>query len=238
MVKANDLAERYNVSIETIRRDLEDLENQGYLERVYGGAIAKSFYGNEPHYQRREVINLLEKQAIAKTAATLIGDGDIVFIDVGTTTLEVVKFLNDKKDLVIITNSTLIAHKALGTKHRVILLGGEMRQGEYSVSGSIAEQAVKLFNANKAIIGVGGIHPKVGITDYDSNDSAVRRAIIKQSHIIIAITDYSKFGVIAMNNVCGLDEIDYLVVDESIPKKVLSEYNSIKGKILRASIKA
>lgn len=225
MVKVSELIAEFKVSIETIRRDLEYLEKQGILKRVYGGAVIAGMYGEEPTYSHREVKNFIEKKAIGVKAAQLIDDGDTIFIDVGTTTREVAANLLGKKNLTVITNATLVAHELIKNEScRVLLLGGEIRKGELSVSGFLTDKNMEYFNANKLIIGVGGLTLSNGITDYNIEEANTRRLMIKHADTVIAVADYSKFGVTAMNNVCSIKDIDILVTDCSVSQKIVSEY--------------
>lgn len=225
MVKVSDLVNEYQVSIETIRRDLEYLESRGYLRRVYGGAVIDGLLGQEPVYSHREVINYEEKRAIGIKAAELIEDGDTLFIDVGTTTLEVARNLKDKKDITVITNATLIANEVIKSGNcRVILLGGELRSGELSVSGHICDDNLQKFYANKLIMGVGGVSLQNGCTDYHINEAKTRRCMIERAGKIIAVADYSKFGVTAMNFICPINRVEKLVTDWSIPRETIKEF--------------
>lgn len=227
MVKVADLIDEYNVSIETVRRDLEYLEKRGHLKRVYGGAVMHGLYGEEPSFEHREVINYKEKRAIGYKTAELIKDGDTVFIEVGTTSREVAKFLTGKSNLTVITTALNIAQILLENGNcRVIMLGGEVRPGEMATSGHMAEHNLQQFYANKAIIGVGGISLSCGITDYNLPESAIRRIMIERADTIIAVADYSKFDVIAMNNICEINAIDVLVVDWSVHSKTIQEFQS------------
>lgn len=235
MIKVADLMQEYQVSIETIRRDLEYLEQHGYLKRVYGGAVLEGLYGEEPDYSYREVINFEEKRAIGKCAAELVEEGDTLFIDVGTTCLETARHLSGKRNLTVITNASLIAHEMITHEScRVILLGGELRRGELSVSGFLTDDALRHFNANKAILGVGGITPERGITDYHIEESNTRRLVLNHVGCVIAVADYSKFGVTALNNSCPLSHIDTLVTDHSTPAQVRALYEEQGIKVLTA----
>ena len=226
MVKVADLVNEYQVSIETIRRDLEHLESAGYLRRVYGGAVVDGLLGQEPVYSHREVINYEEKKAIGIKAAELIEDGDTLFIDVGTTTLEVARNLKDKKNITVITNATLIANEMITVDNcRVIILGGELRPGELSVSGHICDTNLKNFYANKLIMGVGGISLQSGYTDYHVNEANTRRSMIERAGKIIAVADHCKFGVTAMNFICPITRVEKLVTDWSIPKETIKEFH-------------
>jgi DeoR/GlpR family transcriptional regulator of sugar metabolism len=220
-LKVSVLTQTFGVSVETIRRDLEFLENEGFLKRVYGGAIRKGVFGEEPAYDKREVINLDAKKAIAMEAAKLIENGDTVFIDIGTTCLEVAKLLSDRKNLTVLTNSFMIAKEMTDFPGcRVFLLGGELRKGELSVSGFLTSTNINLFNADKAIIGAGGVTLESGITDYHPEEAYVRRVMIDRSKYCVVVTDSSKFGVVAMNFVCPLEKIGVLVTDDSITEEM------------------
>ncbi len=227
MVKVTDLMKEYQVSIETIRRDLEYLEQTGYLKRVYGGAVLHGLYGEEPTYAHREVVNYREKQAIGAAAAALVEDGDTLFVDVGTTTLESIAFLRDKKNLTIITNATLIAQEAVKQDNcRVILLGGELRPGELSVSGHLTNQSLGQFYANKLLMGIGGISLHSGVTDYHIEESHTRRIMLERSDTVIGVADYSKFCVTAMNFICPAKAVHKLVTDWSTPSKTVKEFRA------------
>jgi DeoR/GlpR family transcriptional regulator of sugar metabolism len=225
-VKVSDLQEEYKVSIETIRKDLEYLESKGQITRVYGGAVLKGFYGDEPEYESREILNYPQKQAIGRKAAEFINDGDVLFIDLGTTPMELVKQLKFKKNLTVITNAVLTALELVrnGSDCKVILLGGELRKEEFAVSGSITEHVLKDFYATRAIISIGGISPENGVTDYNLHEASIRRLMLEHSSEVIGIADYTKFGVIAMNYICPVEKLDILITDWTIPHKVMEEY--------------
>lgn len=236
-LKVHSLMEEFNVSIETIRRDLESLEKNGCLKRVYGGAIRQGAFGEEPSYDKREVKNLEAKKAIAIEAATLIEDGDTVFFDIGTTCLEIAKLLSDKKDLNILTNSLIIAKEVIDFSGcRVFLLGGELRKRELSISGFLAGTNLECFNADKAIIGAGGITMESGITDYHPEEASIRRIMIKRSKYSIVVADSSKFGVIAMNSVCPIEEIGIIVTDNLISKNMKQSLKKASIPLIISSI--
>lgn len=236
MVKVADLTRDFNVSIETIRRDLEFLEDRGYLKRVYGGAVLNGAYGLEPSYELREVINLAEKQAIAAKCVEFIDDGDTLIIDLGTTTLEVTRRLAAKKNLTVITNATLIAQVAVNFDCRVILLGGNLRRGELATSGFLCEEAMRNFFANKLIMGVGGVTLEGGVTDYVVDEAQARRTMLERVDKVIAVADYSKFGVTALNGICPVSRLEALVVDSGVPAKTLAEYRAAGVKIAVAQM--
>ena len=234
-VKIADLTREYGVSIETIRRDLKYLEERGYLNCVYGGAVSNKAFGREPAYEYREVANLAEKQAIAALAASYIEDGAIVYLDVGTTVLEVAHCLYPRKNLTVMTNALKAAESILaGEGNRVVLLGGVLRGGELSVSGFLAEQNMGLFHVDTAILGVGGITLD-GITDYHMEEANLRRSILNRANKVIAVADHSKFGDVAMNWICPLSRISLLITDWQTPGKLLAEYRAAGLEVAVAS---
>ncbi len=216
-----ELMERFGISIETVRRDLSYLEKKGCLERVYGGAVKMAFRGEEPLYINREVENLAEKTAIAAEAEKLIFPNDAVYFDLGTTVLMLAKQLDPSKKVTAFTNSLRTA-VALSESPAadVIMLGGQLRPNELTVSGHFSEHLMQNFNVDKAFIGAAGI-TEDGLTDYHIGEANLRRIIIKNARQVIVLADYSKFGVRTMNNICPLEDIDILITDKKAPADLL-----------------
>lgn len=237
MVKVSDLMKRFDVSIETIRRDLEFLEKEGLLTRVYGGAVLNRKKAAEPLYEQREIKNYREKSAIAKRAVELIEDGDVLGIDIGTTAREFARELLGRKRVIVLTNSMPIAEILSEDENiRVIMLGGEVRKGEFSVSGFVAEQVMRRFNLDKYILGIGGLTVENGITDYHIEETNLRRVMLERSQKVIGLTDYSKFGVTAMNEVCPLSRLDILVTDTRADRTVIGRMHSMKTEVIQVEV--
>ncbi|MEI3606513.1 DeoR/GlpR family DNA-binding transcription regulator [Pseudogracilibacillus sp. SE30717A] len=233
IVKVPELCEKFKVSIETVRRDLEFLEQEGQLKRIYGGAVLNRQSSKEPSYNTRSTKNAKEKEMIGKKTAELISDGETLMIDLGTTTLEVARHLKDKKNLTIITNCMTIAQELVDIPtFRVILPGGILRPNELALSGFISEQFMREFNVDKTIVGVGGITMDNGISDYHLEETRVRKIMIEKGKEIIAVADHSKFGIKALVNVCAIDEIDVIVTDNKLKKFIAQEYSDQGIKVL------
>lgn len=234
-VKVIELIERFDVSIETVRRDLEYLEKQDLLKRVYGGATLNKKTGIEVDYNLRETRNLEEKIEIGRQAAELIQDGDTIILDLGTTTLEVARNLNGKENLTVLTNSLKIALELNSFPGiRTFLMGGLIRREELAVSGFLAKYCLKQFNVDKALISVGGITIENGITDYHVEEAEIRMMMIEAAEQVIALCDYSKFGTKALINVCELDKVGTLVVDSKVPKSIIKSYESLGLNVVAA----
>jgi DeoR/GlpR family transcriptional regulator of sugar metabolism len=228
IVKVNDLMNDYHVSIETVRRDLEFLESEGHLKRVYGGAVLHDFYRIEQSLSQREQINYLQKQAIGRMAADFVEDGDTIFIDSGSTTIELARSLGSKKNLTIITPALLIARDATLSNYdcRVILLGGELRHDELATSGAITEADLRNFYMVKAFLSAGGITLETGVTDYDFHEASTRRFVIQRTEKVFMLVDYSKFGITTMNHVMDTDRISVLITDWTTPADTLDAFRA------------
>ncbi len=236
-VQVSQLMEQFQVSIETIRRDLEELERQQQLVRVYGGAILPPGKAAEPIYRERATVNYLQKQAIGRLAADLVKDGDTIAIDLGTTTLALAKALGGKKNITVLTNSLKIAVLlAENPDIRVIVPGGEARRGDLALSGSLTTRILSEFNTDYAFLGVGGLSIEQGITDYHMEEAMARRVMVEHTRNAVALLDHSKLGVVAMNQVCPLHALDIVITDDGADPSVLSHLEKQKLKVLIAQI--
>lgn len=235
MVHTSHLMDLFQVSTETIRRDLMDLEREGLLQRTYGGAVIDNQRGLEVTFSNRETKNISEKQAIGKAVADIIGDGETIAINSGTTAMEIARNLVNKKQMVFITNCIYVALILKQNKDsRLFLVGGELRDLELSTSGHLSQDSLSYLRTDKAILGVGGIDIKDGVTDYHLEESYVTRSMHKYAKKTIIAADYSKFGICSMNLICESKDIDYLVTDWNTPKKDLAEYKKYDIQVITA----
>jgi len=211
-VSADELARRFGVSLETIRRDLRGLRDKGLLERVYGGAL--SVRSTEGDFATRSVLHSGRKQAIARLAATLVEPEDTIVIDVGTTALEVARALPPEFRGRVLTNSVPAA-MALADRAGVELhlCGGQVRHGDAACYGAQAEAFFAEFYADKAFLGSGGVHADAGLTDYHPPEVITRRVIIAHAAAAYVLADSSKLGSIAVHRVCPLSRVTAVLTD-------------------------
>jgi len=212
---AEALARQFDVSVETIRRDLRALHSEGLLERVYGGATRPFGRSDEGNFAARSTRNIDLKRAIAALAVSLVEPEDTVVIDVGTTALEVARALPQPFRGRVLTNSVPVA-MALSDRPDIDLLlcGGQVRTGDGACSGAHAEAFFDEFYADKAFLGSGGVHAVAGLTDYYPPEVVVRRTIIAHTASSYVLADSSKLGTIAVHRVCALDSITAVVTDD------------------------
>jgi len=211
-VSAEDLALRFSVSVETIRRDLRNLRDRGLLERVYGGAL--SVQSSEGSFAARSAKHQDRKMAIARLAATLIKPEDTIVIDVGTTALEVARALPPDFRGRVLTNSVPVAMELSGNEDIELLLsGGQVRTGDAACFGRRADDFFEEFYADKAFLGSGGVHAEAGLTDYHAHEVATRRVIIAHAGASYVLADSSKLGTVAVRRVCPLTQITAVLTD-------------------------
>ena len=216
-----ELMEKFDISIETVRRDLEYLEQQGILRRVYGGAVANMSLTSEPEYGSRTQANPQQKDAIARAAAAMIQPGDAVYLGVGTTVQAMAQYMKNIGPITVFTNALRTAVELSDIPGcTVIIPGGQLRAKELTLSGFPAEENLTHFNVDKAFIGIGGITEE-GITDFHTGEACVHRQLVMNARQSIALADSSKMGVRAMNNVCALDRIHTVVTDSDASKPMV-----------------
>lgn len=234
--RISDLVKELNVSRETVRRDIQELQKKDILKKVHGGIVLKR-RGIEPSFTMRETIYLREKKAIAKQAAKLVRSGDTVFIDVGTTNIEVARQLQNLSHITVITNSVKAALYLIEEKTiTVYLVGGLLRNGDLSLSGRLTRYALEQFNVDKAFIGVAGITLEDGYTDYHVEEVEVRRIMIQRSKQPIIVADHSKFGVTAFCNVAPIDPSHQIITDSLADQATLVEIQKKGAEVIIAPL--
>lgn len=222
-VFVNELADYFNVSQETIRRDLNKLEEQRQVKKIHGGAVSAQF-GFELEFNQRAKLAEDDKKAIALRAAELIKPGDSLFIDFGTTTLEFARQIASVNQLTVMTNSPVIAtlfHE--NSTINLILIGGQFGLSKMECVGPVALQSISAFYADYAVIGAGAVSPEAGIMDQDLEEAAVARQMIKQSNKTIVLADGHKLANRATALVADWKSVSWLVTTD--PDKKLKKLN-------------
>jgi len=227
-IEINDICDLFSVSEMTARRDLNELDRQGFLRRVHGGAVTNLGRSYEPPFSTRSVKNLDVKIAIGKAAAEMIYDGDSIALDVGTTTLQIVKGLKGKRNLTIVTSCLQIANAivdtlALEVDARLIITGGIVRPRELSMIGNYAQNVYKDLHVDKAFIGIGGLSLEEGLTEYNLEDTQIKRIMLKNAREKIVVVDSEKFGVTTFASVGKIQDIDKIITDENAPLDMVEE---------------
>jgi DeoR family transcriptional regulator, fructose operon transcriptional repressor len=216
VVRVSTLSDLMGVSEVTIRRDLEGLERRGLLERTHGGAVLTQRMRSEPAYVDAVASNPEEKRRIGRTAAALIEPGDAVYLNGGTTTLQVFRHLV-APGVKVMTNHVGIALEAADRDVELLLLGGHYRAPSNSVVGPFATDALRRTYANKAFIGVEGVSLRSGLTTPNAAEAEIARVMIEQTRgTVSVVADHGKIGTVADFAIAPLDQVDRLIVDPAI----------------------
>lgn len=240
-IKIQEICAMFGISDMTARRDLNDLNRKGLVRRIHGGAVANLGRSYEPGFQTRSMKNELNKKAIGIKAAELIYDGDSISLDVGTTTLEVAQQLAEKRNLTILTNCLQIANLLVGTLSlevdaRLIITGGIVRPRELSMIGNIPQDVYSNYHTDKAFIGIGGISLENGLTEYNIEDSQIKKVLLQNSLEKIIVADSSKFGVTTFNSVGPIEAIDTIVTDSDAPEHLVKAIRNLGINVILADI--
>ena len=205
IIKTRELMDVFQVSESTIRRDLQEMEEAGWLRRIHGGAKKIIKLEMEPSMTEKSSKNVQEKQAIAKYAASLVMPGEFVFLDAGTTTFEMLPFLADKA-VQIITNSVPHANLSIELGLPTTMLGGSIRLTTKAVVGSQTIEQLKTYYFDKAFMGTNGIHEEYGYTTADTEEAATKKAAMNQAQHVFILADESKFNKVNFAKMGNLDE--------------------------------
>lgn len=235
IARTAELAESLGLSTETIRRDLVILEEAGAVCRVYGGvAIARHTHSTEPDRAERALLHRAAKEEIGEVAASLVGEADTLFLDVGTTVEVVAEKLSREFRGYVLTNSIpailQLAGRSRATLH---VLGGRIRSEELTSAGAETAAAVRQFHADRAFLGSGGVHPTNGLTDYDPDDIAVRHAMIESSREVYVLADATKIGHTALRPVCGWDRVTAVITDSRADPKTVESLRAAGVEVLQ-----
>ncbi|WP_315773407.1 MULTISPECIES: DeoR/GlpR family DNA-binding transcription regulator [unclassified Bradyrhizobium] len=221
-VMVEDLARRFEVSAQTIRKDLNDLCEQRALTRIHGGAIIASGVENLA-YEARRFVAADEKKAIGAVAAARIPNGSSLFINIGTTTEEVASALSSHQDLLVITNNLNVAMLLYPhPRIEVIVAGGTVRRSDGGVIGSTATQLIGQFKVDYAIIGASAIDEEGALLDFDYREVQVAQAIIANARSVMLVADSTKLHRSAPVRIAHLSQIQTFVTDRPLPDGLAS----------------
>lgn len=221
-VMVEDLSRRFEVSAQTIRKDLNDLCEQRALTRIHGGAIIASGVENLA-YEARRFVAADEKKAIGAIAAARIPNGSSLFINIGTTTEEVASALSTHQDLLVITNNLNVAMLLYPhPRIEVIVAGGSVRRSDGGVVGSTATQLIGQFKVDYAIIGASAIDEEGALLDFDYREVQVAQAIIANARSVMLVADSTKLHRSAPVRIAHLSQIQTFVTDRPLPDGLAS----------------
>lgn len=216
-VIVEDLAQRFDVTLQTIRRDLTELSEAGFLDRVHGGAVARTGVVNIGYEQRRRM-NEGAKAAIAKACAAEIPDNSSLILNLGTTTEAVAHELLHHQNITVVTNNMNVANILLANPScEIMVAGGALRRSDGGLVGDLTTQFFEQFKVDFAIVGTSALDHDGDMLDFDLVEVRVSRAILRQARRSFLVTDHSKLGRSAPARIASLSEIDTVFTDQPLP---------------------
>ncbi|KIN61989.1 Glycerol-3-phosphate regulon repressor GlpR, DeoR family [Sulfitobacter noctilucicola] len=222
-VTVDGLAQLYDVTVQTIRRDLSELADLGRLERVHGGAVVPSGVVNLVYDERRRM-NEEGKKAIARACAERISNGASVFMNIGTSTEAVAHELLDHENLLVVTNNLNIAN-TLAANHscEIILTGGVLRRADGGLVGGLTADMVRQFKFDYSVLGCSAIDEDGDLLDFDGQEVLVSRTAIGRSRNVMVVADHTKLQRKAPLTICGLSDVNVWFTDGALPDKLAQD---------------
>ena len=224
-VTVSELSDELGVSEVTIRKDLSYLEDYNLLLRTHGGAILPDRFVYDRPFEEKAKQHSEEKSRIGKEAAKLVkDDNDTLFLDAGTTIIQVARNLAQKKNLMVVTNAVNVSLELLTrTDAEVLMLGGMLRSTSASVVGRFAEEMINQHACSKLFLGVDGFDLNYGLTTTHPLEAHVNQLMIENSEQTIVVTDSSKFGRRGLSRICRIDAINTVITDKDAPELTINK---------------
>ena len=225
-VKVSDLAVLHEVTEETIRRDLDKLENQGKVKKSYGGAILVEPVSEDPSFIDRQKVNIKNKQMIGARASELIGDGETIFIDMSTTALEVIKAVSPDKKITVITNSLeAIVSLSKMSNIKIISIGGTLDNNNLFMGGPMSHKFIKQYYADKTFFSVKGLDKNRGFMDTNEDIAEIKSLMVKNAREAILVVDQTKFDQSGLVNIINPKNVAKVVTDKAVDDEWMEFFN-------------
>lgn len=219
-VLVDDLAQRFDVTLQTIRRDLAEMADAGLLERVHGGAMPRAGTVNLGYESRRRM-NAPAKAAIGAACAAAIPDNSSLILNLGTTTEAVARALINHQNITVVTNNINVANILLANPGcEIMVAGGALRRSDGGLVGELTTQFFEQFKVDYAVIGTSALDPDGDMLDFDLAEVRVSRAILRQARASFLVTDHSKLGRPAPVRIASISEIDTVFIDRPLPREL------------------
>jgi DeoR family glycerol-3-phosphate regulon repressor len=235
-VVVEDLAQRFDVTLQTIRRDLSELADMGHLDRVHGGAVPKTGVANLGYEQRRRM-NEGAKAAIARACAAAIPENCSLIMNLGTTTEAVAQELLGHRNITVVTNNMNVANTlAANPGCEIMVAGGALRRSDGGLVGELTTQFFEQFKVDYAVIGASALDRDGDLLDFDLAEVRVSKAIIRQARKVFLVCDHSKLDRSAPARLASLSEITVLFTDRALPQELARKCAEWGTEVVVASV--
>ena len=232
-ISINKLCEIFDVSKNTIRRDIAELEKHGIITKVYGGIMLKHSTESPEPFATREIKNPSLKKQIARLAAELVCDGDVIYIDSGTTTMHMIPYLAEKKNLTIVTASVHVINLAAAySQLNIIATGGSLYLPSNAFVGPSVVKCLNNYNISKTFLASTGISLENGVTNASPLECEIKRYLAQKNNMKVLLIDSSKIDVSSLMTYCEISDLNYLIVDKEPPAEYLTYLSQHNVKLL------
>jgi DeoR family fructose operon transcriptional repressor len=233
VIRVENLCRQLRVSAATVRRDLDQLERSGVIRRVHGGAVSVESRLDEPVFEDKTSLAVREKRRIAEAALTLIEAGDTVYLDGGSTVLELARLLRDRTNLTVVTNSLRAAEELAGRGPRLIVIGGELRRLSQTLVGPLTRLVLEGLHLDRAFMGTIGFALKEGLTTTDPSEAFTKEAVMRQARQVIVLADSSKAGKVSFASAGCWESIHVLITDKQVDRHLAKQLINRGIKLMR-----
>ena len=234
VIRVEDLCRQLKVSPATVRRDLDQLERSGAIRRVHGGAVSVESRLDEPVFADKTSLAAREKRRIAEAALKFVEPDDTIYLDGGSTVLELARLLRDRSNVTVVTNSLYAAHELAGRGPRLIVIGGELRRLSQTMVGPLTRPVLQELHLDKAFMGTIGFAVGEGLTTTDPSEAFTKKLVMAQARQVILLADSSKAGKVSFASAGDWTNVHVLITDKQLDKEFARELSDKNIKLVRS----
>jgi DeoR/GlpR family transcriptional regulator of sugar metabolism len=234
VVRVEELTQKLGVSSATIRRDLGELEKLGELQRVYGGAVSTGGRLDEPLFDDKTSVAAAEKRRIAAAALHLVKPNETIYLDGGSTVLELARLLKERSNITVVTNSLRAAVELAGRGPCLILVGGELRRLAQTTVGPLTRLLIDDLHVDKAFMGTIGLSLEEGLTTTDPTEAYTKELVMEHAREVILLADSSKAHKVSFTRAGRLEKVRILITDRHFDRKLSKELHRLGIEVVMA----
>jgi len=234
-VRVEELRSELGVSTATIRRDLDELEGSGALRRVHGGAVSVDVHPIEARFEAKAAKHAREKRRIAARALRMVERDSTVFLDAGSTCLELARLLAERTDITVVTNSLPAIVELAGRGPRLVVAGGELRPLSQALVGPLSARLLEELYVDRAFMGTFGLSLDAGLTTTDPAEAFTKEQVLSRAREVVLLVDSSKVGTRSFAHAGRLDQIDVVITDAALDEEAATVFANAGVRVVVAS---
>lgn len=233
-VSLDELCREFDVSKNTVRRDIAEIVEHTDIRKIYGG-VSVQRNTIPPPFAERSAVNRDVKERLGRCAAQLVKDGDIIYVDSGTTTCHLIDYLGDRENVTVVTHSLDVINRAVSYPGlNIIALSGTLNRKTLSFTGQSTIDVLRDLNISKAFMAANGISVKNGATQSTSIEFAIKKCVVNRSDSVYLMIERRKVGAVSLLTYCPLEEIDLIITEKKPEQSFCEEYAALGGRVVLA----